>query len=284
MNNKRATELKIIANRIRKDALTAVFSAASGHPGGSLSIADLLSVLYFEEMHIDPKNPHDPERDRLVLSKGHCAPALYGALAERGYFPAKDCATFRKTGSYLQGHPDMKNVPGIDMSTGSLGQGISAANGMALAGRIDKKNYHVYAILGDGELEEGQVWEAAMYAAHYKLDNLTAFVDFNGLQIDGDIAKVMSPLPIDKKFEAFGWNVICTDAHDPIALSDAIAEAKNTKGKPTVIIMKSIKGKGVSFMENVAAWHGSAPNEEQYKQAISELDAQIQELEVQLNG
>lgn len=284
MNNKRATELKIIANRIRKDALTAVFRAASGHPGGSLSIADLLSVLYFEEMHIDPKNPHDPERDRLVLSKGHCAPALYGALAERGYFPAKDCATFRKTGSYLQGHPDMKNVPGIDMSTGSLGQGISAANGMALAGRIDKKNYHVYAILGDGELEEGQVWEAAMYAAHYKLDNLTAFVDFNGLQIDGDVAKVMSPLPIDKKFEAFGWNVICTDAHDPIALSDAIAEAKNTKGKPTVIIMKSIKGKGVSFMENVAAWHGSAPNEEQYKQAISELDAQIQELEVQLNG
>lgn len=284
MNNKRATELKIIANRIRKDALTAVFRAASGHPGGSLSIADLLSVLYFEEMHIDPKNPHDPERDRLVLSKGHCAPALYGALAERGYFPAKDCATFRKTGSYLQGHPDMKNVPGVDMSTGSLGQGISAANGMALAGRIDKKNYHVYAILGDGELEEGQVWEAAMYAAHYKLDNLTAFVDFNGLQIDGDIAKVMSPLPIDKKFEAFGWNVICTDAHDPIALSDAIAEAKNTKGKPTVIIMKSIKGKGVSFMENVAAWHGSAPNEEQYKQAISELDAQIQELEVQLNG
>ena len=284
MNNKRATELKIIANRIRKDALTAVFSAASGHPGGSLSIADLLSVLYFEEMHIDPKNPHDPERDRLVLSKGHCAPALYGALAERGYFPAKDCATFRKTGSYLQGHPDMKNVPGIDMSTGSLGQGISAANGMALAGRIDKKNYRVYAIMGDGELEEGQVWEAAMYAAHYKLDNLTAFVDFNGLQIDGDVAKVMSPLPIDKKFEAFGWNVICTDAHDPIALSDAIAEAKNTKGKPTVIIMKSIKGKGVSFMENVAAWHGSAPNEEQYKQAISELDAQIQELEVQLNG
>lgn len=284
MNNKRATELKIIANRIRKDALTAVFRAASGHPGGSLSIADLLSVLYFEEMHIDPKNPHDPERDRLVLSKGHCAPALYGALAERGYFPAKDCATFRKTGSYLQGHPDMKNVPGIDMSTGSLGQGISAANGMALAGRIDKKNYRVYAIMGDGELEEGQVWEAAMYAAHYKLDNLTAFVDFNGLQIDGDVAKVMSPLPIDKKFEAFGWNVICTDAHDPIALSDAIAEAKNTKGKPTVIIMKSIKGKGVSFMENVAAWHGSAPNEEQYKQAISELDAQIQELEVQLNG
>lgn len=284
MNKQRAIELKIIANRIRKDALTAVYNAASGHPGGSLSIADLLSVLYFEEMRIDPKNPHDPNRDRFVLSKGHCAPALYGALAERGFFPVSDCATFRKAGSYLQGHPDMKGVPGVDMSTGSLGQGVCAANGMALAGKIDKKTYRVYTVLGDGELEEGQVWEAAMYAAHYKLDNLTAFVDFNGLQIDGDISKIMSPLPIDKKFEAFGWNVICTDAHDPIALYEAIQEAKSVKEKPTVIIMKSTKGKGVSFMENNAAWHGSAPNEEQYNQAISELDAQRKELEVQING
>lgn len=284
MNNQRAIELKIIANRIRKNALTAVYSAASGHPGGSLSIADLLSVLYFEEMRVNPQQPQDPNRDRFVLSKGHCAPALYGALAERGFFPSADCASFRKAGSYLQGHPDMKGVPGVDMSTGSLGQGICAANGMALAGKIDGKDYRVYSVLGDGELEEGQVWEAAMYAPHYKLDNLTAFVDFNGLQIDGDISKVMSPLPIDKKFEAFGWNVICTDAHDPIALYDAIQEAKSVTGKPTVIIMKSIKGKGVSFMENNAAWHGSAPNEEQYTQAISEIDAQIKELEVQLNG
>ncbi len=284
MNNKRAIELKIIANRIRKNALTAVYSAASGHPGGSLSIADVLSVLYFEEMRIDPKKPNDPNRDRFVLSKGHCAPALYGVLAERGFFPTEDCATFRKTGSYLQGHPDMKGVPGVDMSTGSLGQGICAANGMALAGKIDGKDYRVYTILGDGELEEGQVWEAAMYAPHYKLDNLTAFVDYNGLQIDGDISKVMSPLPIDKKFEAFNWNVICVDAHDMIQLYDAIQEAKAVKGKPTVIILKSVKGKGVSFMENNASWHGSAPNEEQYRQAISELDAQIEELEVQLNG
>lgn len=284
MDNKRAIELKIIANRIRKDALTAVYSASSGHPGGSLSIADALATLYFEVMRIDPSNPKDPDRDRFVLSKGHCAPALYGALAERGFFPVEDMPTFRKAGSYLQGHPDMKGVPGVDMSTGSLGQGVCAANGMALAAKIDGKAYRVYTILGDGELEEGQVWEAAMYAAHYKLDNLTAFVDFNGLQIDGDIAKVMSPLPIDKKFEAFGWNVICTDAHDPIALNDAIAQAKATSGKPTVIILKSTKGKGVSFMENNASWHGSAPNEEQYNQAIAELDAQIKELEVQLNG
>lgn len=284
MDNKRAIELKIIANRIRKDALTAVYSASSGHPGGSLSIADALATLYFEVMNVDPSNPKDPDRDRFVLSKGHCAPALYGALAERGFFPVEDIPTFRKAGSYLQGHPDMKGVPGVDMSTGSLGQGVCAANGMALAAKIAGKDYRVYTILGDGELEEGQVWEAAMYAAHYKLDNLTAFVDFNGLQIDGDIAKVMSPLPIDKKFEAFGWNVVCTDAHDPIALNDAIEQAKTASGKPTVIILKSTKGKGVSFMENNASWHGSAPNEEQYDQAIAELDAQIKELEVQLNG
>ena len=284
MDNKRAIELKIIANRIRKDALTAVYTAASGHPGGSLSIADILTVLYFEVMNIDPKNPSNPERDRFVLSKGHCSPALYGTLAERGFFPVRDIPTFRKIGSYLQGHPDMKGVPGVDMSTGSLGQGICTANGMALAAKIDNKDYRVYTILGDGELEEGQVWEAAMYAAHYKLDNLTAFVDFNGLQIDGDVSEVMSPLPIDKKFEAFGWNVITVDAHDIIKLYEAVEEAKTVKGKPTLVLMKSTKGKGVSFMENNPAWHGSAPNEEQYNQAICELDAQIKDLEVQLNG
>ena len=281
MDKKRVRELKIIANKIRKNALTAVYSASSGHPGGSLSIADVLSVLYFEVMNIDPKNPKAEDRDRFVLSKGHCSPALYGALAERGFFPVEDLATFRKADSYLQGHPDMKGVPGVDMSTGSLGQGICAANGMALAAKIDNKDYRVYSILGDGELEEGQVWEAAMFAAHYNLDNLTAFVDYNGLQIDGDIAKVMSPLPIDEKFKAFNWNVIVCDAHDIEALNNAIAEAKSVKGKPSVIIMKSVKGKGVSFMENQAGWHGSAPNEEQYNQAISELDAQIKELEVE---
>lgn len=281
MDKNRVRELQIIADKIRKHALTAVYSAASGHPGGSLSMADVLSVLYFEVMNIDPKNPKMEDRDRFVLSKGHCAPALYGALAERGYFPTEDCKTFRCASSYLQGHPDMKGVPGVDMSSGSLGQGVCAANGMALAAKIDNKDYRVYTVLGDGELEEGQVWEAAMFAAHYKLDNVTAFVDFNGLQIDGNIADVMSPLPIDKKFEAFNWHVIVTDAHDIEKLYDAINEAKSVKGKPTVIIMKSIKGKGVSFMENEAGWHGSAPNEEQYNQAISEIDAHIKELEVQ---
>ncbi|MBQ4087959.1 MAG: transketolase [Clostridia bacterium] len=278
METSRITELKLIAANVRKDALTAVHSASSGHPGGSLSIADLLTLLYFEVMNIDPKDPKNPDRDRFVLSKGHCAPALYSVLAERGFFPVDDIPTFRKTGSYLQGHPDMKSVPGVDMSSGSLGQGVCAANGMALAGKIDKKDYRVYTVLGDGELQEGQVWEAAMYAPHYKLDNLTAFVDFNGLQIDGDIAEVMSPLPIDKKFESFGWHVIVTDAHDFEALLSAINEAKETKGKPTMIIMKSVKGKGVSFMENNAAWHGSAPNDEQYAQAIKELDAEIAKL------
>ncbi len=281
MDKKRVTELKITADKIRKNALTAVYNASSGHPGGSLSIADVLSVLYFEVMNVDPKNPKMEDRDRFVLSKGHCSPALYGALAERGFFPVADCATFRRIDSYLQGHPDMKGVPGVDMSTGSLGQGICAANGMALAAKLDNKDYRVYSVLGDGELEEGQVWEAAMFAAHYKLDNLTAFVDFNGLQIDGDITKVMNPLPIDEKFKAFNWHVIVTDAHDPEKLYDAICEAKATKGQPTVIIMKSVKGKGVSFMENQAGWHGSAPNEEQYNQAIAELDAHIKELEVE---
>ncbi len=263
------------ANNIRKHVLTAVHSAKSGHPGGSLGIADVMAYLYFEEMNIDPKNPKNPDRDRFVLSKGHCAPALYGTLAERGFFPTEDIPGFRHTDSYLEGHPDMKGVPGVDMSSGSLGQGISAANGMALAGKVDGKDYRVYTILGDGELEEGQVWEAAMYAPHYKLDNLTAFIDFNGLQIDGDITKVMNPTPIDKKFEAFGWNVIVTEAHDFDCLEEAINKAKATKGQPTAIILKSTKGKGVSFMENQAGWHGKAPSDDEYAQAIKELDENV---------
>ncbi len=282
MDEKRVVELSIIANKVRKNALTAVHSAQSGHPGGSLSIADVLTLLYFEVMKNDPKNPKDPDRDRFVLSKGHTAQALYGTLAERGYFPVEDMKTFRHIGSYLQGHPDMKKVPGVDMSTGSLGQGVSVAAGMALAAKLDNKDYRVYSILGDGELEEGQVWEAAMFAPHYKLDNFTIFIDNNGLQIDGNITDVMNPTPIDKKFEAFGWNVIHASAHDFNELLDAINAAKACKGKPTAIIMKSIKGKNVSFMENQAAWHGSAPNDEQYAQAIAELDAKIAELEAKL--
>ena len=282
MDKKRATELAIIANKVRKHALTGVYSAKSGHPGGSFSAADIMTLLYFEVMNVDPKNPKMEDRDRFVLSKGHCAPALYGVLAEKGYFPVEDMKTFRNVKSYLQGHPDMNKVPGIDMSTGSLGQGVSAAGGMALAAKLDNKDYRVYSVLGDGELEEGQVWEQAMFAAHYKLDNLTIFIDNNGLQIDGNIADVMNPNPIDKKFEAFGWNVIVTDAHDMEKLYDAVTDAKNTKGRPTAVIMKSVKGKNVSFMENEAGWHGSAPNEEQYKQAISELDAKIAELEALL--
>ncbi len=278
MDKLRITELKLTAANVRKHALTGVHAAASGHPGGSLSISDVLTLLYFEVMNIDPQNPKDPDRDRFVLSKGHCAPALYGVLAERGYFPKEDIATLRKTGSYLQGHPDMKCVPGVDMSCGSLGQGICAANGMALAGKIDKKDYRVYTILGDGELQEGQVWEAAMYAPHYGLDNLTAFVDYNGLQIDGNVKDVMSPLPIDKKFADFGWHVIVCDGHDFEKMLDAIQEAKETKGKPTMIVLNTVKGKGVSFMENNPAWHGSAPNDEQYAQAIEELDAEIAKL------
>lgn len=275
MNNATA----IHAYRARKHALTGIYNAASGHPGGSLSIADILAVLYFEVMNVDPKNPKTDNRDRFVLSKGHCAPALYGTLAERGFFPAEDVATLRATDSYMQGHPDMKGIAGIDMSTGSLGQGISAANGMALAGKLAKKDYRVYTILGDGELEEGQVWEAAMFAAHYKLDNLIAFVDNNGLQIDGDITTVMNPTPIDKKFEAFNWNVIRIDAHDYDQIRAAIREAQAVKDKPTVIIAKSVKGKGVSFMEGQAAWHGAAPNEEQYRTAMDELDETIKGLE-----
>lgn len=282
MDNKRKTELAVIANKIRRDAVLAVYSAKSGHPGGSLSIADLLALLYFEVMNIDPKNPKMENRDRFVLSKGHTAPALYSALALRGFFPEEDIKTFRHIDSYLQGHPDMNKVPGVDMSTGSLGQGVSAAGGMALAAKLDGKDYRVYTVLGDGELEEGQVWEQAMFAAHYKLDNMTAFIDFNGLQIDGDITEVMNPTPIDKKFEAFGWHTIVTDAHDFDKLAAAIDEAKTTKGKPTAVIMKSVKGKNVSFMENNAAWHGSAPNEEQFKAATAELDKIIEDLEASL--
>ncbi|MBE7045199.1 MAG: transketolase [Ruminococcaceae bacterium] len=282
MDKKRVTELSILANKIRKHALTAVYSANSGHPGGSLSVADVLTLLYFEVMNIDPKNPKMENRDRLVLSKGHTAPALYATLAERGYFSTEEIPTFRKYGSFLQGHPEMKKVPGVEMSTGSLGQGISAAGGMALAAKLDKKDYRVYTILGDGELEEGQVWEQAMFAAHYKLDNLTAFIDFNGLQIDGDVREVMNPTPIDAKFAAFGWHVILADAHDFESLLSAIEEAKATKNQPTAIIMNSVKGKNVSFMENNPAWHGAAPNGEQYEQAIKELDAIIAELEASL--
>lgn len=282
MDKKRVTELSIIANKVRKNALTAVYNAASGHPGGSLSIADVLTLLYFEVMNVDPKNPDNPDRDRFVLSKGHTAPALYGVLAERGYFPVEDVKTVRKFGSYLQGHPDMNKVPGVDMSTGSLGQGVSTAGGMALAAKLDGKDYRVYSILGDGELEEGQVWEQAMFAPHYKLDNFTIFIDNNGLQIDGDITKVMNPTPIDEKFKAFGWHVIVTDAHDFDALMDAINEAKATKGKPTAIIMKSVKGKNVSFMENNPAWHGAAPKEDDYNKAIAELDEIIKGLEASL--
>lgn len=282
MEAKRIAELSVIANKVRKHALTSVYSAQSGHPGGSLSIADVLTYLYFEVMNIDPKNPTMEERDRFVLSKGHTAPALYGTLAERGFFDPNEMKNLRKFGSFLQGHPVLGKIPGVDMSTGSLGQGVSAAGGMALAAKLDNKDYRVYSILGDGELEEGQVWEQAMFAAHYKLDNFTIFVDNNGLQIDGDITKVMNPTPIDEKFKAFGWHVIVCNAHDFNALEEAVNEAKATKGKPTAVIMKSVKGKNVSFMENNPAWHGAAPKEDDYNKAIAELDKQIAELEASL--
>lgn len=269
MNNKQ--ELENIAKLMRKDIVTMLTESASGHPGGSLSIADIMSVLFFKEMNINPSNPTDPDRDRFVLSKGHAAPALYSALARKGYFEVEELMTLRKTGTRLQGHPNMNDLPGIDMSTGSLGQGISASVGMALAGKLDKRDYRVYTILGDGELEEGQVWEAAMSAAHYKLDNLTAFVDNNGLQIDGNIEDVMNPGPIDKKFEAFGWNVLKINGHNYDEIIDAIDKAKNTKGQPTVIVCDTVKGKGVSFMENNAGWHGNAPNKEQCEQALREI-------------
>ena len=278
MNAEKIKALSLHAANVRKMALEAVYSAGAGHPGGSLSAADILTYLYMEEMNVNPDEPKAADRDRFVLSKGHCSPALYGVLAERGFIPKEDIKTFRHADSYLQGHPDMKGVPGVDMSTGSLGQGISAACGMAKAAKLNGKDYRVYTMLGDGECEEGQVWEAAMFAAHYKLNNLISFLDFNGLQIDGDITKVMNPTPFDKKFEAFGWNVIRINAHDFNLIEAAVKEAKSVEDKPTLILADSIKGKGVSFMENKAEWHGAAPNKEQYEQAISELDAYINEI------
>ncbi len=271
MEQAKKERLQKVANQIRRNVVTAVYSAGAGHPGGSLGISDVMAYLYFAKMNVDPKNPKNPDRDRFVMSKGHCAPVLYGALAEKGFFPREDIKGFRSIDSYLEGHPDMKKVPGCDMSTGSLGQGICAANGMALVGKLSGKNYRVYAVLGDGELEEGQVWEAAMFAPHYKLDNMTAVIDYNGLQIDGDITKVMNPTPIDKKFEAFGWNVITCDGNDFDSIEKAFEQASAYKGKPSAIIAKTIKGKGVSYMENVAGWHGKAPNDEEYKIAMKDL-------------
>jgi transketolase len=265
--------LKEKALNIRLGALEGIHAAASGHPGGSLAIADILAYLYFEEMNVNPADPKNADRDRLVLSKGHTAPALYAALAEKGFFDKDLLKTLRKFGSILQGHPDMRHIPGVDMSTGSLGQGFSAACGIALAGKIDAKNYRVYSILGDGESEEGQIWEAAMFGAHYKLDNLVAIVDFNGLQIDGKVTEVMNPTPLDEKFAAFGWNVCVIDGHNFDEIAEALACARATKGKPTAIIAKCVKGKGVSYMENQASWHGSAPKDDQYAQAVAELTA-----------
>lgn len=278
MEQARIKELKRISANIKLGALEAVFSASSGHPGGSLSISDILSYLYFEEMNIDPRDPKKADRDRFVLSKGHTAPALYAALAERGYFPREDLKTFRHIDSHLQGHPDMKGTPGVDMTTGSLGLGFSAACGMALSAKISGESYRVYSVLGDGESEEGQVWEAAMFAAHKKLDNLCIFLDYNGLQIDGPISEVNDPSPLDSKFETFGWNVLVIDGHDIEAIDSAVKAAKACKGKPTAIICRTVKGKGVSFMENSVKWHGSAPNEEQYKQAVSEINSYIDSL------
>ena len=265
-------ELEKTANEIRKGIVTAVHSAKAGHPGGSLSSADLFTWLYFKEMDIDPKQPAKADRDRFVLSKGHVAPGYYSTLAHRGFFPVEDLKTLRHLGSYLQGHPDMKHIPGVDMSSGSLGQGISAAAGMALSAKLSGEAYRVYTLLGDGEIEEGQVWEAAMFAGYRKLDNLVVIVDNNGLQIDGPIDEVCSPYPIDKKFEAFNFHVICIDGHDFAQMERAFAEARQTKGKPTAIIAKTLKGKGVSFMEGSVAWHGTAPNDEQYGIAMSDLE------------
>ncbi|MCR5475322.1 MAG: transketolase [Lachnospiraceae bacterium] len=269
MNN---LDLAKTANEVRKGIVTAVHSAKAGHPGGSLSCADLMTFLYFEEMNIDPKDPKKADRDRFVLSKGHCAPALYSVLAHRGYFPVEELTTLRKLGSHLQGHPCMQHTPGVDMSSGSLGQGISVATGMALSAKLSNESYRVYTLLGDGEIAEGQVWEAAMFAGHKKLDNLVVIVDNNGLQIDGKIEDVCNPYPIDKKFEAFNFHVINIDAHDFDQIRAAFNEAKQTKGMPTAIIMKSLKGKGVSFMEGQAGWHGKAPNDEQYEIAMKDLE------------
>ena len=268
-----------LAANVRMDILTEVYSANSGHPGGSLSIADVLSYLYKCVLRVDPKNPDDPDRDRLVLSKGHTAPALYAILAESGFIPKEELKKFRNIESYLQGHPDMKHTPGCDMTSGSLGLGLSAAAGMALGAKHQGKDFKVYAICGDGELAEGQIWEAAMFSAHYKRDNLTVFVDWNGLQIDGRIVDVMNSTPIDEKFAAFGWHVQLIDGHDFDQMEKAVNEAAKVEGKPSVIIMKTIKGKGVSYMEDKASWHGAAPNEEQYKQGMAELEAALSEID-----
>ena len=265
-------ELKKTANEVRKGIIKSTHAAKSGHPGGSLSAADVFTYLYFVELNVDPKNPKDENRDRFVLSKGHVAPGYYSTLAERGFFPKEDLLTLRHVGSYLQGHPDMKKIPGVDMSSGSLGQGISAAVGMALAAKLQNKDYRTYTLLGDGEIQEGQVWEAAMFAGSRKLDNLVVIVDNNGLQIDGPIDEVNSPYPIGAKFEAFNFNVVEIDGHDFDQIADAFKQAKECKGKPTAIIMKTIKGKGVSFMENQASWHGTAPNDEQYAVAMADLE------------
>ena len=270
MNDQQGTPLFEIANKVRKNALDAVYSAGSGHLGGSLSVADILTVLYFRKMRVRIEEPKWADRDRLVLSKGHCSPALYGVLAEKGFFPAEELKRFRQIDSMLSGHVEL-HVPGVDMSTGSLGQGLSVALGMALAAQVDKKDYRVYAVLGDGELEEGQVWEAAMAAGHYRCDRLVAIVDNNNLQIDGCIGDVMSPYPIVEKFKAFQWNVLEVDGHDLEALENALTAAESTKNMPTAIVAKTVKGKGVSFMENVAGWHGKAPNQQEYEKAIAEI-------------
>ena len=276
MENK---ELQKIANEVRKGIVTAVHAAKAGHPGGSLSAADIYTYLYFEEMNVDPKDPKNPDRDRFVLSKGHTAPGLYSVMAQKGYFPVEELTTLRKLGSRLQGHPSMQYLPGLDMSSGSLGQGISVACGMALSAKLDNKSFRTYTLLGDGEIEEGQVWEAAMFAGFRKLDNLCVIVDNNGLQIDGPIDQVCSPYPIDKKFEAFNFHVINVDAHDFDALRAAFKEARETKGQPTAIIAHSLKGKGVSFMEGQVAWHGVAPNDEEYAIAMADLEKIGKELE-----
>lgn len=279
MDIKTKKELEIFATKVRMGVIEGTYCAKAGHPGGSLSIADVLSWLYNKELRVDPKDPKNPKRDRLVLSKGHAAPALYAALALKGFFPESEIKTLRHKGALLQGHPDMKHIPGVDMSTGSLGQGISAACGMAIAGKMDNADYRVYAILGDGEIQEGQVWEAAMFAGFKKLDNLVAFVDFNNLQIDGRMTDVMSTLPIDEKFKAFNWHVITIDGNDIEQIEKAYEEAKTVKGKPTCIVAKTIKGKGVSFMEDKCDWHGVAPNEEQYNTAMAELKETLAALE-----
>ncbi len=272
-------QLEIMATKVRMDIIEGVYSAKSGHPGGSLSSAEIFTYLYCKEMNVDPANPKDPDRDRFVLSKGHCAPGYYGILAEKGFFPKEEIKKLRHIGAMLQGHPDMKGTPGVDMSSGSLGQGISAAVGMALAGKLDNKSYRVYTLLGDGEIDEGQVWEAAMFASHKKLDNLVVIVDWNGLQIDGTIEEVAGPLPIDSKFVSFGFDVQVIDGNNFEAIEAALTNAREVKGMPSCIILKTVKGKGVSYMENNVSWHGAAPNKEQYEVAMAELEAHLKELE-----